>query len=359
MQGVEKRAADALRMQQDQGPMPPMVVNGGARFQAPATMATPTAPALAPAPMVPVMASAAPRPAPVMSAPAGFGGVDSRPLSARGPARAPVGVGTNNPNAVRVGPMRAPGERALSIAARRGNVQAAGMLYGASQGAQSDQARMAFQAEQEQLKMQQRGQEMQMQRGFQLQDQANQQSFTQQRDAAAAAERQKAMEQGRAYTLEDQRAEQARQDKINQMPVETVPVPGTDYVVPRIGGKVSANLVPISKAPQMMSPEDIAAARAMGGDVQIDQGNARVNLPGLKQAGQTANLPDGIQYERDDVTKRIIGAVYPKYDEQAGKWTLARIDLNGDGVVSPAEQQQAMQAGDARTTKSGNTIKRL
>lgn len=59
-------------------------------------------------------------------------------------------------------------------------------------------------------------------------------------------------------------------------------------------------------------------------------------------------LPDGIQYEKDPDTGKITSGVYPKYDPQTGGWKLTRMDLNGDGVVSPDEQAAAAAVAPAK-----------
>ena len=88
--------------------------------------------------------------------------------------------------------------------------------------------------------------------------------------------------------------------------VASVPIPGTDSVMPKLGGQIKGSPLPKAKA---------------------------VEAP---------KIPEGIQYEKD-VMGKIIGGVYPTYNDQ-GKLVMRRIDLDGDGVVSPAEQAAAVQA---------------
>ena len=57
---------------------------------------------------------------------------------------------------------------------------------------------------------------------------------------------------------------------------------------------------------------------------------------------EAPKIPEGIQYEKDAMGK-IIGGVYPTYNDQ-GKLVMRRIDLDGNGIVTPAEQAAAMQA---------------
>lgn len=88
--------------------------------------------------------------------------------------------------------------------------------------------------------------------------------------------------------------------------VSSVPIPGTNQVMPMIQGQPKG--APIERPKPMEAPK----------------------------------IPEGIQYEKDAMGK-IIGGVYPAYNDQ-GKLVMRRIDLDGNGVVSPAEQAAAMQA---------------
>lgn len=88
--------------------------------------------------------------------------------------------------------------------------------------------------------------------------------------------------------------------------VSSLPIPGTNQVMPMIQGQPKG--APIERTKTAEAPK----------------------------------IPEGIQYEKDAMGK-IIGGVYPTYNEQ-GKLVMRRIDLDGDGVVSPAEQSAAMQA---------------
>lgn len=90
--------------------------------------------------------------------------------------------------------------------------------------------------------------------------------------------------------------------------VSSLPIPGTDLVLPIIGGMPKGTPVARSQPPKPEAPK----------------------------------IPDGIQYEKDAMGK-IIGGVYPTYNDQ-GKLVMRRIDLDGDGVVSPAEQAAAQSA---------------
>lgn len=90
--------------------------------------------------------------------------------------------------------------------------------------------------------------------------------------------------------------------------VSSLPIPGTDLVLPIIGGMPKGTPVARSQPPKPEAPK----------------------------------IPDGIQWEKDAMGK-IIGGVYPTYNDQ-GKLVMRRIDADGNGVVTPAEQAAAMQA---------------
>lgn len=90
--------------------------------------------------------------------------------------------------------------------------------------------------------------------------------------------------------------------------VSSLPIPGTDQVLPIIGGMPKGT--PVARS-QPVKPE-------------------------------APKIPEGIQYEKDAMGK-IIGGVYPTYNDQ-GKLVMRRIDLDGNGIVTPAEQAAAMQA---------------
>lgn len=117
LQGVEKRAADKLQAQQNQGPMPPMIVNGAPRFQAPAVSAQDLAgygqqpaAAAAPAASATPAATAAPR---ITGAELTSYGAPNNPLGGMNPALlsgrggpmsySQKGVGTTSSEAYAVG----------------------------------------------------------------------------------------------------------------------------------------------------------------------------------------------------------------------------------------------------------------
>lgn len=285
--GVEQRARQALSP--DVGPQRPAIYQGGrvnqplpAADTPPSRPPTPGGAMPAPAGAVsaaPAAASAPPRAQGVMPAsvnaspmpaarprlpgedPRGLGansplgGYDSRPLSARGPMRPPVGVGTTNPNATRVGPMRAPGERALMREARRGNWRAASVLYGTSTGQDFEREMMDRREAGQQGRFDQERQDrFQLFQARQMADEAregradargdrNWERDTTRRQQEADAERQWRLDQWK-------REQEAMGDPTD---VRAVPVPGTDYAVP-VSGRRAIGVVPVSRPPVAPSP---------------------------------------------------------------------------------------------------------
>ena len=126
-------------------------------------------------------------------------------------------------------------------------------------------------------------------------------------------------------------------------PVDVARLPGTDYVAPIFNGKVSPQTLQMTR-PETPLPPGMVPTEATRGGVTY-------KAPGP----ETPKIPEGIQYEKDDMRK-IIGGVYPTYNPQ-GKLVLRRIDLDGDGVVSPQEQAAAAQA--AGKTPLGNSFSRV
>lgn len=185
--------------------------------------------------------------------------------------RPPRGVGTTNPNATRVGPVRAPGERELMRQARRGNWRAASILYGTATGQdfEREQAQLREagtqsrfdQERQDRFQFWQMGQQAEQEREGRADARGdrNWERDTTRRREEADAERKWRMEQWN-------REQEAMGDPAD---VKAVPVPGTDYVVP-ISGRRSMGIVPGAKpAAPAMTQEEIDAARASGGRVKV------------------------------------------------------------------------------------------
>ena len=126
-------------------------------------------------------------------------------------------------------------------------------------------------------------------------------------------------------------------------PVDVARLPGTDYVAPIFNGKVSPQTLQMTR-PETPLPPGMVPTEATRGGVTY-------KAPGP----ETPKIPEGIQYEKDAMGK-IIGGVYPTYNPQ-GKLVMRRIDLDGDGVVSPQEQAAAAQA--AGKTPLGNSFSRV
>jgi hypothetical protein len=114
-------------------------------------------------------------------------------------------------------------------------------------------------------------------------------------------------------------------------PVDSIPIPNTDMMAPVFNGDVSPQPLPM-KQPDAPLPPGMVPTEANRGGITYRP----------KQT-DTAKIPEGIQYEKDDMG-RIIGGVYPAYNDQ-GKLVMRRIDMDGDGKVSPAELSAAQAAG--------------
>jgi len=119
-------------------------------------------------------------------------------------------------------------------------------------------------------------------------------------------------------------------------PLGYEPVPGMNLLLPKGDG---ADRLPVLQQQGMMEAPRPEAA-FMG---------PKPGKPKLApytpptQPTDTPKIPEGIQWEKDMTTGKILGGVYPTYNEQ-GKLVYRRIDLDGNGVIDPAEQAAAMQA---------------
>jgi hypothetical protein len=140
--------------------------------------------------------------------------------------------------------------------------------------------------------------------------------------------------------------DQANRDR--SMQVTTTAIPGTDYIIPFAGNKAMGTL-PVMKADAPL-PAGLVPTGAVRGGVQYGQA----------ETAQTGKAPS-FTYEKD-YSGKITGAVYPVQDPKTGAWRLQRADINGDGVISPAEAAAAggaapaaAPAGAAVKTKAGNT----
>jgi len=118
-------------------------------------------------------------------------------------------------------------------------------------------------------------------------------------------------------------------------PLSYEAVPGMNLLLPKGDG---ADRLPVLQQQGMMeAPRPEAAFMGpMPGKPKL----APYTPP--TQPTDTPKIPEGIQYEKDAMGK-IIGGVYPTYNDQ-GRLVMRRIDLDGDGVVSPAELAAAQSA---------------
>lgn len=320
IRGVESQAREAM-------PAAPVLnTQASDRVAALGRMPAPviSASAPAPTPLAPAL-----RPAPANVNP--LGGMDPRPLSARGSAGpmsyAPRGVGTNNPNSFAVG------RNNRNFAARTGTLpgMAAPLALPLAAPAMQTPSGMApsptpimpgrddaFWAEQSNA-------------GFLAEQDAL-------RTADAAAEVKLAEEK------------KAREEA---MRVTTTQIPGTGYVIPFAGGRPMGTL-PVQKPEVQMTQDDIAAARAMGGDVSIQQGNTQVRLPGMTTAAADTKLPR-IYQGKTDLNGKQEPDYYYEMNPQTGKPRKVLLDANGDGV--PDNQQTGTVAAAANPKDRINALR--
>jgi hypothetical protein len=358
LQGVETRAADARRLQANLGPQMPGMHNGVAINQPlpkPPAMTAPAMPVL-PAMQAAMPMMAAPAPAPMrpqgmdprgLGANSPLGGFDPRPLSMRGPmGTGQRGVGTTNPNAFRVGPQRRPGERQLMQAARRGDVRAAGMLYGQASQEASEGRGMSFEAQRDAARLAQRNQEMMMGQQFQQQQTAMDQAFTAWRDSAEAQRR--AGESG----LDWDRRQQAQREQMQAeavQGVELMPVPGLRpgdaspgaFAVMRTGAglRQTGGGMITPPAPPPAVPAGLVPVGMRGGEVEY----------GTPAAPKAVEMP---KFETDKESGRLF---YVEPKEGGGFVRRFVEDADGDGVPdAPAAKTPA--AGAARPTSKGRTF---
>ena len=318
--GVETRAR---QMQ----PAPPVINTMASDRVAKLGMNGPAAPAMmqpAPAPMMRPAAPASP-----------LGGMDPRPLSARsgGPmSYSPRGVGTNNPNSYAVG------KNNKNFAERTGQMpmmqQAPpSMMMGAS--APAAPALMA--PAPAGMAPMPTGRDD----AFWNQMSADTSGFMAGQDKLGAD--MQAADTQAAAKIED-RAQTTAMDIMGDMRKterarETFPSidPITGAVTDRYYTSGNGMMVPRNQpAPANMTPDDLAAAQAMGGSVTMNlPGGERVSFPGKGDAG---NMPD---FRTDKLT----GRDYYMVPSETGGYKRQYVeDENGDGVVSPEEKKAAVTA---------------
>ncbi len=280
-----------------------------------------------------------------------LGGMDTRPLSARGPVRMP---GTTNPNAVRVTPMRMPGERQLMIAARRGDVHAASMLYGAGQQSASEDRNRAFQAWRDSQQSAERQAQSQQVRSWQQDDQQQQQAFQVWRDEQEAKRREQDRMETRNWQIQDRAVEWSREDaqRANEGEVSIKPIEGTDYVIPMLGSRAMGT-IPVKRKdaplPANMVPSQVT----------------RDGVTYVSKEERDASSKPTIMWGEDSDMKRV--PFQQIVDPTTGEVKLRRVtivDSNGDGVDDRKQQSGGQAgalpaAGPAKQLPGGGTVRRL
>lgn len=336
--GVEQRARQALSL--DVGPQRPVTYQGGQLHQ-PLQAA-----AMAQAPQGPPMGGRQAPSAPlVMPAPQGFdprslatsltgggvprgqpgedprglgggsplGGFDPRPLSMRGGpmSYSQRGAGTTNPNAYAVGPRRSRGERLLTRHARRDPRAAAALVH-----MEEGRGHMAFQMWRDAEAAKTRAAERQEGRSWQVADAQEQRGFQMWRDELETRRREVERNQNRVWQLEDRDATWARADAeaAKEDSIEMRPINGGQNTAIFRNGKLFNVIGGEPGVPP--TADDIAAARAMGGNVTIPlPGGGQVNFGGqpptleLPKIYPGKQAPDGtwgpdFYYEMDPETRK-------------------------------------------------------
>lgn len=216
-----------------------------------------------------------------------LGGFDPRPISMRGGpmSYSPRGVGTNNPNAYAVGPRRSRGERLLTQHARRDPRAAAALAH-----LEEGRGHMAFQMWRDAEAAKTRATERQEGRSWEVADEEAQRSFQMWRDDREARQRETERNQGRNWQIEDREANWTRADAeaSKEDSIEMRPINGGQNTAIFRNGKLFNVIGGEPGVPP--TADDIAAARAMGGNVTMPlPGGGQVNFGGEKQP--TPTLP--------------------------------------------------------------------
>lgn len=108
-----------------------------------------------------------------------------------------------------------------------------------------------------------------------------------------------------------------------------IPDPITGQMSPTHFGMNGMALPSAAGAPAPMTADDVAAARAMGGDVSIKQGNTQVQLPGTPPADKPTISWQPGEDGKSKVPYQLVT------DPKTGKqyWQKMRVvDENGDGI---------------------------
>jgi len=337
LQGVEKRAKAALQMQQNQGPMPPMIVNGGMPFGRPAA---PT-PAAAPPPMmiggfVPPQSASGMQPPPSMlgapmsppnalsrGAPAGMGSMLGGPRPAGGRS-------ANDPMRI-AEQARRRGDPSLimSLAGQQQSQQFQREMFGMQQqaGAQRDavnfgQGLQMFGAQQEAMNQRDAMNFQQQQQMFQMQ--------SQQRAGESALEFQRRQEADAA--------ERAGQSVVGgeQLPMMGGSVP----LVKRADGTMSmaGGFMPTPK-PAAAPPPGLEPTQAMIGGVRYEKPKPEAPTRLTPVPGAPSMIQGGAATP-DRVFDPYTGEFY-----EAGK-------VPGRGANAAAAPAKAAPAADGTDTKA-------
>jgi hypothetical protein len=217
------------------------------------------------------------------------------------------------------------------------------------QGQQMTMQQMREAADAQRFDQQQQNQMTMFEREQQAAQQRDATNFEQQQQMFQMQSQQRAGESALEFQRRQEMEAAQRAAEGDPTKVTTQRIEGTDYIIPFAGNKAMGTL-PVMKADAPLPP-GLVPTGAMRGGVQYGQA----------ETAQTGKAPS-FTYEKEPSTGRITGAVYPVQDPQTGAWRLQRADINGDGVISPAEAaaaggaaSAAAPAGAALKTKAGNS----
>jgi len=331
--GVESQAKAKLNT--NVGPMPPMIVNGGMQFQAPAKPNAPL-PAVAAQPET-VMPPTRPQGPAAPRLPISNLGTSITPPNSLSRGARP-GSASSLGGPVKVGRSANDPMRIAETARRRGNIGpimdlAKTQMQEDRADARTERGEQRADARYDQQRRDRMDEWTQSQAAEAARDERenNQQTQRDEREATRRAGESAADYRQRredAMADEERRAKAAREtypiiDPITGQKHEGHFMTGNGMMAPR--------KVPDAPLPPTFEPKSINRDGTLYG-------------PKDQVTMEPPKLPDGIQYEKDPDTGKITSGVYPKYDPQTGTWKLTRMDLNGDGVIDPAEKAAATAA---------------
>lgn len=297
---------------------------------------------------------------PVQSLPASaspLGGMSPLSLSARSPmATRQMGAGTTNPYSYATGGRSRfdPNRMAEMMVRRRDPRGAQFLMQQGLQQTSQDFSREMFGAQQNAMNQRDAmnyGQGLQM---FQMQQDA-----MAQRDAVNFGQQQQMFQQETARRAGEsdldwqrrQEAEAAQRAAQSIVGGEQLAVPGgTVPIVKRADGTTSmaGGFIPTREPAPTLTPDDIAAARAMGGDVRMKMGDAEVSFPALTPPKPTRLTPVPGQPSQIQGQPAIPDRVFDPYTGsfyEAGK-------VPGRGAASAAPASAAPNAEPAPDPKA-------